>query len=152
MTAVQTVPDVPTVSRRTRMQPPLIVAAAALGGCVLVSLVDPNEPGHYPICPTKALTGFDCPFCGGMRCARSLVRGDLAGAIDHNALIVVLAPLAVVAWALWIWRAWSGREPIQTPARARTKRILLTALIVVMVGFTIYRNLPVGSYFGSGLA
>jgi hypothetical protein len=77
-----------------------------------------------------------------MRCARSLVRGDLAGALDHNALIVVLAPLAVVGWALWMWRAWSGREPIQTPARARTKKILLAALIVVMVAFTVYRNLP----------
>jgi len=152
VTAVQTAPAASAVSRRARLQPPIIVAAAALGGCVLVSLVDPNEPGHYPTCPTKALTGFDCPFCGGMRCARSLVRGDLAGALDHNALIVVLAPLAVVGWALWMWRAWSGREPIQTPARARTKKILLAALIVVMVAFTVYRNLPIGAYFGSGLA
>jgi DNA gyrase subunit A len=79
-------------------------------------------------------------------------RGDLAGAIDHNALIVMLAPLAVVGWVLWMWRAWSGREPSQTPARARAKRIVLTSLILVMLAFTIYRNLPIGAYFGSGLA
>lgn len=34
-------------------------------------------------CPTKALTGIDCPGCGFQRAFVDLLRGDLAGSWEH---------------------------------------------------------------------
>ncbi|NQW73490.1 MAG: DUF2752 domain-containing protein, partial [Actinobacteria bacterium] len=76
--------------RRRRLLAPLVAGAAAVAGCLLVFAVDPNEPGHYPICPTRALLGIDCPGCGLMRGTHDLLHGNLAGAVDHNLLIPVL--------------------------------------------------------------
>ena len=52
---------------------------------------------------------MDCPFCGSTRAASDLARGDLIGALDHNALFVlVMLPLAVLAWWVWAVRSWRG--------------------------------------------
>jgi hypothetical protein len=95
--------------RGRRLLAPLAVGGAALLGAAYLGVVDPNEPGHYPLCPTQALLGVDCPGCGGLRCVHALTRGDLVGALDHNALaVLVLLPLAVISWALWVRREWRG--------------------------------------------
>lgn len=95
--------------RSRRLVAPLAVGALALCATAYVGLVDPNEPGHYPLCPTKALTGLDCPGCGGLRATHALVTGDVVGALDHNAFVVlVLIPLAVAAWVAWLVRSWRG--------------------------------------------
>jgi hypothetical protein len=95
--------------RSRRLVAPLAVGALTLCATAYVGLVDPNEPGHYPLCPTKALTGLDCPGCGGLRATHALVTGDVVGALDHNAFVVlVLIPLAVVAWIAWLVRCWRG--------------------------------------------
>ena len=139
-------------SRRVRMQGPAIVGALALGGCALLLAVDPNQSGHYPTCPTKLVTGFDCPFCGGLRCTRSLLTGNITGAIDHNALVVLLAPFAVVAWVLWVRRAWIGPRTDRVPWSRTQVRLLTWSVVAVAVAWTIFRNLPIGAYFASGVA
>jgi hypothetical protein len=98
--------------RSRRLVAPLAVGALTLCSLAYVGLVDPNQPGHYPLCPTKALTGLDCPGCGGLRATHALVTGDVVGALDHNALVVlVILPLAVAAWVAWLVRCW--REPME---------------------------------------
>lgn len=100
--------------RSRRLVAPLAVGALTLCAAAYVGLVDPNEPGHYPLCPTKALTGLDCPGCGGLRATHALFTGDLVGALDHNAYVVlVVIPLAVVAWVAWLVRCW--RDPVPQP-------------------------------------
>ena len=150
MTALDSPPRVAPATRWSRVRTPLIVGAAVAAASLLVVVVDPNEPGHYPACPTKVVSGLDCPFCGGMRCARSLLTGDLSGAIDHNALVVVLAPIAAVAWVVWLWVRWTNRRMPSLSARSR--RLLVWITVVVMVAWTVWRNVPAGAYFASGLA
>ncbi len=160
--------------RGRRLVAPLAVGAAAVAGFVYVGAVDPNQPGHYPLCPTQALTGLDCPGCGGLRCVHSLARGDLVGALDHNALaVLVLLPLAVVAWAVWVRREWRGPERSEEPAGeaaggasvatvaalAAPARVASTtgvwALVALMTVFTVARNVdavPWLAWLGSGVA
>ncbi len=70
-----------------------------------------GDTGPTP-CPWRTLTGLDCPFCGATRAAASLAHGDVIGALDHNALFVlVILPLAVVAWGVWAARSWRGQPP-----------------------------------------
>lgn len=117
---------------------PISVAAATTLALGYLYAVDPNEPGHYPACPTKALTGWDCPLCGGLRCTHALVNGDLAGAVNHNAFItVVLFPLALIAFGVWIWRiARPTARPVTAPAW------LMPSLLATMIVFSVVRNIP----------
>src|SRR5690606_29933893 len=53
--------------------PPLLVGVLGLAACVLLAVRDPNAPGSYGFCPSRALFGIDCPGCGLMRGTHALV-------------------------------------------------------------------------------
>ena len=46
-----------------RLVRPLAALAAVAMPTVFVAAVDPNTPGHYPVCPLLRLTGLYCPGC-----------------------------------------------------------------------------------------
>lgn len=114
-----------------------------------IAAVDPNQPGHYLPCPTKLLLGIDCPGCGGLRAVHSLATGDIAGAADHNLLLVVLAPVVVVAWVAWLWRAMAGAPPDASARWIRVQQPVLVAILVLTVVFSLVRNFV--PYLGSGV-
>ncbi|MFD6164976.1 DUF2752 domain-containing protein [Oerskovia sp. NPDC060287] len=114
---------------------PLVLGAGVAGATLVLALVDPHE-GGYPLCPLLALTGWACPACGGLRATHDLATGDLAGAWAMNPLWVVVVPFLVVAWALWVRRAWLG-----TRARAVPAWTGVVALVVLMA-FGVARNIP----------
>lgn len=125
---------------RSALRTSLAVGAGVAAGTVLLALVDPHQ-GGYPLCPLLALTGWACPACGGLRATHDLATGDLAGAWAMNPLWVLVVPFLVVAWALWVRRAWRG-----TTARAVPPWVGVVGL-VVLVGFGIARNVPVMAPF-----
>jgi hypothetical protein len=118
---------------------------------VYIGAVDPNTPGHYPICPLKAFTGLDCPGCGGLRAVHSLAHGDVVGALNHNVLAVVMyIPAIAIGWVLWVRREWNepdaptGPEAVADDAAntdARTRQLWMAALVVMLL-FTVARNIP----------
>lgn len=141
-------PRVDARPRARRLLAPVGTAVGVIAATGYIRMVDPNEPGHYPMCPTLALFGIDCPGCGGLRATHALANGDIASALDHNALFVVLVPVLVAMWAMWTYRAWTGVTPALTRRRevvARTAPII--ALIVVML-FAVIRNFV--PYLASG--
>jgi hypothetical protein len=88
------------------------------------------------------------------------MHGDLRGALDHNAFVVlVVLPVAVVLWGRWVWHAWKGPEPsaggetsdsVDVPMPSPT---LLWSLVALAVVFTVVRNVgavPAFAWLGSG--
>lgn len=136
-------------SRRRRMIAPLATLAVTAGAVGYLAAVDPNSPGHYPVCPLKALTGFDCPGCGMLRATHDLAHGNVAGAVDHNVLMVLLVPLAAVLWARWVRRAWTGVTPAVTRAQFRRRNAAVLVGLVLILVFGVVRN--VVPYLGSGI-
>ena len=69
-------------------------AAAGVGVCIAgaaaVWYFDPVNAGFFPRCPLYAMTGFACPGCGLTRGFHALLNGDVATALDYNALIPLL--------------------------------------------------------------
>jgi Protein of unknown function (DUF2752) len=108
-------------------------AGVLLTGAVgYVGLVDPHDAGAvYPRCPFKWLTGWDCPFCGGLRMTHDLVHGHLLAAIADNAFLLVLLPLLT---GLVVVRRRRGVAPLPAPAAI--------ALAVAALTWTVLRNLP----------
>ncbi len=136
-------------SRGRRLVAPVATAVAVLAALAYVGAVDPNQPGHYPLCPTQAILGVDCPGCGIMRGCHDLVTGNVAGALDHNVLLIVLVPLAVVLWARWLLRSWRGREAPVTYGQFRRRNAVMIGTLVVVLAFGVVRNFV--PYLGSGI-
>lgn len=128
----------PTRSRS--IAAPLGVAAAAVGGAVLLHVRDPRTSAYLP-CPFHALTGLWCPGCGTTRALGDLTRGDIAAAASSNVVAVVVAVGALAVWALWLWARCTGR-PLEFP---RFNRPTVIVLIAVLTVFTVVRNTPWGT-------
>ncbi|MFJ7067217.1 DUF2752 domain-containing protein [Streptomyces sp. NPDC101115] len=126
-----------------RLLAPLGTLAAVAAAFAYVGTVDPNEPGHYPVCPLLRFTGVYCPGCGGLRSAHAFVHGDLGAALGSNALAVVGYGVFAVVMVLWLVRAVRG-----LPMRVAVSPVLWWGIGGVLALFTLVRNLP----FGSALA
>ncbi|MCQ4045958.1 DUF2752 domain-containing protein [Streptomyces rubrisoli] len=137
MASIQTSPR----SLARRVSAPVGLLAAVAGGFGYVGSVDPNHPGHYPVCPFLYLTGWYCPACGGLRSAYAVAHGDLGAALHDNALAVVGYAAAAVLWVLWLSREVRGR-----PAGPRVPRALWWGVGAVVLVFTVVRNLPFGAF------
>lgn len=135
--------------RSRRLLPPLVTGVGVLLATAFIRFVDPNVPGHYPVCPTKLFLGIDCPGCGGLRATHDLACGNVAGALDNNALFVVLVPFLVGAWFVWVYRAWTGRTPPPTPRRQWWLKNLPWMVLAVSAAFMVIRNFV--PYLGSGV-
>lgn len=118
-----------------RWRTPALVGLGTAGALGVVAAADPGD-GGTPLCWTQGALGFDCPLCGGLRCANALVRGDWLAAADHNVLLAVVLPVVAVAWALWVVAAVRDR-PLRVP---RPGRSWLAAATVLLVAFTLARN------------
>ncbi len=106
-----------------------VLLAGALG---YVGLVDPhNTNSVYPLCPFKWLTGWNCPFCGGLRMTRDLLHGDLAASINDNIFLLIGIPM-LAGWVLMRHR--HGKSSLPIPA-------VLTIAVAAIV-WTVLRNLP----------
>ncbi|MGW7438786.1 DUF2752 domain-containing protein [Streptomyces sp. NPDC054849] len=134
----------PPASRARRLAVPVLYLAAAASAFAYVGTVDPNEPGHYPVCPLLRLTGILCPGCGGLRSAHAFAHGDLVTAFGTNALAVVAYFVFAGFMALWLVRAFRGgpvpRIVLRTP--------YWWAIGAAALMFAVVRNLS----FGSALA
>ena len=106
--------------------------ALAVGALAYVGVVDPHLPGTlFPPCPFHLLTGWNCPFCGGLRMTHDLLHGDVGAAVVDNVFALVGLPLLAI-WVLW--RIRRGERAFPLPAVAV---ITVTAVI-----WTVVRNLP----------
>jgi hypothetical protein len=128
----------PAVPRGKPWLAPLALALVSLAGCAYLGWQDPNDPSSaLPRCPTKMLTGLDCPACGSLRCVRALTSGQWSAAVHANLFFLVLAPFVVVAWLRWVVASMTGGS-YQPSMSKRTAYLLLG----VSVAWMVVRNLP----------
>lgn len=125
--------------RARRLLAPILVLAAAAAGTTYVAVVDPGQPGHYPLCPFRALTGCYCPGCGTLRAIHALAHGHLGGALAFNALTVAMLPVLGYLWVRWLGRGVTGRPP-----RTLAHPAWVWGFLAVVIVFWVARNLPFG--------
>jgi hypothetical protein len=130
------------LGRARRIGAPLALAAVVGVAGLALQLRDPHRHGSWGLCPFKALTGWDCPLCGGLRAVNDLGDGRLLDAAHSNLLLVASLPLVVALWALWVRAGWTGTSSLRVPPGV--VRPLLVAAAVLAVVFTVYRNTPWG--------
>lgn len=97
-------------------------------------------------CPFRAVTGWDCPLCGGTRMGSALLHGDPAAAFAFNPLALVGITVLGVLGILWLVEALGGPALRLPPAvRQRWRRTTptqrLLAFLVAATVYTVLRNL-----------
>lgn len=122
----------PVGTQRRRLYGALSLGAVLAGALIAVGLVDPhNANSIFPICPFRLLTGWNCPFCGGLRMTHDVLHGDLLAAITDNVFLLVGLPML----AAWLWLRRHRRE-------SRLSLPALVTIVAVTVVWTVLRNLP----------
>lgn len=116
---------------------PLASLLAFGAGLAVVAGRNPEQPGHYPICPFHAMTGLWCPGCGSLRAMHALAHGDLGTALHRNVLLVASLPVLAYGWFHWLRNSLDGHH-------ARPAPRVFSSLVVVaaLLGFGVLRNLP----------
>ena len=120
------------------------VGAFFAGGLALSALYATTGLG-LP-CPFRAVTGWDCPLCGGTRMGEALLQGHVSAAFGFNPVALIGLFVAGVLGVLWAVEA-AGGPAVRLP-RALSMRLQrvpvsfwLTAALIVAVAYTLARNL-----------
>jgi Protein of unknown function (DUF2752) len=96
-------------------------------------------------CPFRAVTGWDCPLCGGTRMGNALLHLEVGAAFAFNPLamvaLIVVGSLGV-AWAVQLAGGPELRLPLRlrgwlAPVRPTSWLLAAAALLVV---YTVLRN------------
>ncbi|MEM9280748.1 MAG: DUF2752 domain-containing protein [Verrucomicrobiota bacterium] len=123
-----------------------VVTGLALSvGLVLAVYLYGTSPGSeearlLPRCAFNWLTGWHCPGCGNTRATHALLHGNIAGAIQHNALFVVALPFLIYG-GIRTWLRWMYPERVkELPFQWRWSYSLI--LVGCVVAFAVLRNLP----------
>lgn len=121
-------------STQTRdVKTPSITILSLTVATALVAVRSPHN-GGYGICPILAITGYECPTCGGLRSVHDMAHLDFASAWMMNPLVTIAVPLSAVALGMWWWRAWRNRPAWTIPLPL----VLIGAAIVL--GFGVLRH------------
>lgn len=70
--------------------------------------LNPTDYTWVPKCPTKCLTGWDCPGCGFQRALHAALHGHWAEAINYNLFLIYSLPylLCLALTELAMWGKW----------------------------------------------
>lgn len=112
-----------------------------LAGVAVLFHFPPDQYRFYPRCLLHALTGLQCPGCGGLRAAHHLLHGEIASAFQLNPLLVLLLPVLALSLLAYLMNLYTGRDwlnPFRQP-------VGLWVLLGLFVAFGIVRNLPFDS-------
>jgi len=111
---------------------------AVIAGAAMVAYFNPSTVKIFPVCPLFSLTGLACPGCGLTRGFHALFHGDVAAALDYNALIPIFAVVLGFFFISMMLVAVRGRG---FPKRAYSPKALWAFFALLMV-FGVVRNLP----------
>ena len=115
----------------------VLVVVALLTAGVVLWRYDPAQYRLYPRCQLYALTGLQCPGCGGLRALHALLHGRVSEAFRLNPLFVAGGPAALGLAGWWLLRKWRRPDaPVELPAGWSW------AVVALVLAFGLLRNVP----------
>src|SRR5438445_813374 len=111
----------------------LLVGLGLMGLAGVVGVLfqfNPTQHAFYPVCLFHRLTGWQCPGCGGLRAAHSLLHGQILNALHFNPLAVMALPMLTLLKLRSMLRETNGQSPARQPLRAGWIKLLLAVIVV----------------------
>jgi hypothetical protein len=120
----------------------IVRAAAPIAVAVTIAAIlvrfPPAQNSFYLRCPIYESLHLQCPGCGATRALAALLRGHFSEAMECNALVTLLLPIAAIYGALW-YRRFLRHETIRWP---QLPQAAIYCAFGIATAFTILRNLP----------
>ena len=124
-------------------------AVALMAATYVVGRYNPETAGFYPQCPSKLLTGYECPGCGSLRGIHALLNGNFAETWRFNpAIYFALALIAAIGMAgIHRTEAIASRMPCKMlhfsrrVARITDHYAFPLSILAATIIWTIVRNL-----------
>jgi hypothetical protein len=113
----------------------ILVAAAICVVATILYTYNPLSVSFYPRCPSKWLTGYDCPGCGTLRALHALLHGNIANAWSYNPALFFAIP-AIIFFSLSTHYAKGSLAE-----RICTGRYTPFVIFVAVIAWWICRNL-----------
>ena len=120
----------------------LVLALPLLAATVVIFLFNPTQHGFYPRCTLYVITGIYCPGCGCLRASYALVHGDVPAALHDNLLLVLTLPVVGI-YSIRSAQRWLKNQPLP---RFTPSPLMLKIILVVVVLFTVLRNIPAAPF------
>ena len=119
---------------------PLVIFGCVASACTYVLINNPadNAPDPLGPCAFKALTGYDCPGCGGTRMVWYLLHGNVVQAARHHLVVFLAIPFVLYAYAVMV----AGRIFHVTLPRLRISAWPVATFCAVWALYAVLRNLP----------
>ena len=112
-----------------RAAAPAVIATLAIA---ILLRFPPALYGFYPRCPLHQYLHIICPGCGATRALATLLRCNLAEAFRLNALITLLAPVALF-YAAACYRSILARRPLSLPQPSPSAVYVTLAIAAVFI-------------------
>jgi Protein of unknown function (DUF2752) len=110
--------------------------SGVIAAAVLLFAFDPAATWWFPSCPSHALTGWLCPFCGSLRAVHALLRGAPLVASQLNPLTT--AGLVAALAALLHDSVCPGRA---TQLERLTRFCFSARGLAIVAAFGLLRNM-----------
>ena len=112
------------------------VTVIATAVFVIYRLFDPAEHSFFPRCPSKLITGLDCPGCGTQRALHAALNGDFAAAFHHNAILFLAIPFLILYVTSSLFKT---HLPLLYTATHSTLAAILS--LIILIAWWIIRNI-----------
>jgi hypothetical protein len=113
----------------------ILVAAAVCVAATILFAYNPEAVAFYPRCPSKWLTGYDCPGCGTLRASHALLHGNFAAAWSYNPALFFAIP------AIIFFSGASHYKQGSLAKRICTSPHTTHIVVVAVIAWWIVRNL-----------
>ena len=135
----------PDARRRSAARSRLTVTGGILAGGLALSVLYATTGIGLP-CPFRALTGWQCPLCGGTRMGAALLHGDLWSAFSANPVALLAIMVLTVLSILWTVELLGGPavRPPRRLARRRHRPPVAAWLVLggaAALAYAVLRNL-----------
>lgn len=102
--------------------------------CVFIAVYLMEKNNIVIYCPILKITGFYCPGCGITRMFISLLSGNIYQAFRYNPLVFILFIFIPIYFI------------VEKYINKNTKKKILYGLLVIVLVYTIARNIPIFSF------
>lgn len=117
----------------------ITIAAAVMTAAIIIVYYNfnPGDSSWKLHCPSKFITGIDCPACGAQRALHACLHGDIGSAWHYNPFLFIGFPYLLLA----LWGNLTFLPGYCRACRIAHSKVMAYGYIIFFFAWWVIRNL-----------